>query len=93
MTEAQIATILAALKVDIGIKSTTAYDERLSQIIQSSYASIVREGATLNVDSLEDAQLVVMYAAWIWRRRDTGENMPRMLCYQLNNRIFSEKAQ
>lgn len=93
MTEAQIATILAALKVDIGIKSTTAYDERLSQIIQSSYASIVREGATLNVDSLEDAQLVVMYAAWIWRRRDTGENMPRMLRYQLNNRIFSEKAQ
>lgn len=93
MTEAQIATILAALKVDIGIKSTTAYDERLSQIIQSSYASIVREGATLNVDSLEDAQLVVMYAAWIWRRRDTGEGMPRMLRYQLNNRIFSEKAQ
>lgn len=92
MTEAQIATILAALKVDIGIKSTTAYDERLSQIIQSSYASIVREGATLNVDSLEDAQLVVMYAAWIWRRRDTGEGMPRMLRYQLNNRIFSEKA-
>lgn len=93
MTEAQIATILAALKVDIGIKSTTAYDERLSQIIQSSYASIVREGASLNVDSLEDAQLVVMYAAWIWRRRDTGEGMPRMLRYQLNNRIFSEKAQ
>lgn len=93
MTEAQIATILAALKVDIGIKSTTAYDERLSQIIQSSYASIVREGATLNVDSLEDAQLVVMYSAWIWRRRDTGEGMPRMLRYQLNNRIFSEKAQ
>lgn len=93
MTSEQIATILAALKVDLGIKSTTAYDDRLGQIIQSSYASIVREGATLNVDSLEDAQLVVMYAAWIWRRRDTGEGMPRMLRYQLNNRIFSEKAQ
>lgn len=93
MTESQIATILAALKVDLGIKSTTAYDERLSQIIQSSYASIVREGATLNVNNLEDAQLVVMYSAWIWRRRDTGEGMPRMLRYQLNNRIFSEKAQ
>ena len=54
---------------------------------------IVREGAaTLNVDTLEDAQLVVMYSAWIWRRRDTGEGMPRMLRYQLNNRVLGEKA-
>lgn len=54
---------------------------------------IVREGAaTLNVDTLDDAQLVVMYSAWIWRRRDTGEGMPRMLRYQLNNRVLGEKA-
>ena len=92
MTEAQITSILNSLKVDLIIKSTTAYDERLSQIIQSSYASIVREGATLDVSGLEDAQLVVMYAAWIWRRRDTGEGMPRMLRWALNNRILSEKA-
>lgn len=93
MTDAQIAVILAALKVDLGIKSTTAYDERLTQIIKSSYAMIVREGAsTLDASSLEDAQLIIMYAAWTWRRRDTGEGMPRMLRWQLNNRILSEKA-
>lgn len=92
MTDAQIAVILAALKVDLGIKSTTAYDERLTQIIKSSYAMIVREGATLDASDLEDAQLIVMYAAWVWRRRDTGEGMPRMLRWQLNNRILSEKA-
>lgn len=90
MTDAQITAMLAGLKVDLGIK-TTAYDERLTQIIQSSAASIEREGASLNYDSIEDAQLVIMYTAWIWRRRDTGEGMPRMLRYQLNNRVLGGK--
>ena len=93
MTDAQITSILKSLKVDLGILSTTAYDERLTEIIKSSYQMIVREGAkTLDVDTLEDAQLVVMYSAWTWRRRDNGEGMPRMLRWALNNRIMSEKA-
>lgn len=92
MTDAQIASILASLKVDLGILRTTAYDERLTEIIKASFQMIEREGATLNVSTLEDAQLVVMYSAWMWRRRDTGEGMPRMLRYALNNRVLSEKA-
>lgn len=93
MTNAQIASILKSLKIDIGILSTTAYDERLTEIIKSSYQMIVREGvSTLNADSLEDAQLIVMYSAWTWRRRDSGEGMPRMLRWALNNRVLSEKA-
>lgn len=92
MTDAQIASILASLKVDLGILRTTAYDERLTEIIQASYQMIEREGATLNVSTLDDAQLVVMYSAWMWRKRDTGEGMPRMLRYALNNRVLSEKA-
>lgn len=92
MTTAQITAILASLKVDLGI-TTTAYDSRLTEIVKSSAAAIEREGATLNYDSFEDAQIVIMYAAWLWRRRDTGEGMPRMLRWHLNNRILSEKAQ
>lgn len=92
MTDAQITSILKSLKVDLGILSTTAYDERLTEIIKSSYLMITREGATLDVSNLEDAQLVVMYSAWIWRRRDTGEGMPRMLRWQLNNRILGQNA-
>lgn len=93
MTDAQITSVLSSLKVDLGILRTTAYDERLTQIIKSSFDMIVREGvSTLNVDNLEDAQLVIMYSAWTWRRRDTGEGMPRMLRWALNNRIFGEKA-
>lgn len=93
MTDAQITSILKSLKVDIGMLSTTAYDERLTEIIKSSYQMIVREGAaTLDADVLEDAQLIVMYSAWTWRKRDSGEGMPRMLRWALNNRIMSEKA-
>lgn len=92
MTDAQIAAILASLKVDLGTMRTTAYDERLTEIIKSSYKMIVAEGASLDVSQIEDAQLVVMYAAWTWRRRDTGEGMPRMLRVALNDRVLGEKA-
>ncbi len=92
MTEAQITAILSSLKVDLGILRTTAYDSRLKEIINSSFQMIEREGATLDVSLLEDAQLVVMYSAWLWRKRDSGEGMPRMLRWALNNRILSEKA-
>ena len=82
--------LLDSLKVDLGIR-TTAYDERLDQYLQDAEASIQREGATLLLDSVDDCQLVIMYAAWLWRRRDNMEGMPRMLRYKLNNRIFAEK--
>lgn len=84
--------MLEMLKIDLGI-TTTAYDERLGQYLTSAQQMIEREGVTaLNLSTLEDMQLVVMYAAWLWRRRDSMEGMPRMLRWALNNRIFSEKA-
>lgn len=84
-------TILEMLKVDLGI-STNAYDERLSQYITSAKDYITREGITLDNDFISDMNLVVMYAAWLWRKRDTTEAMPRMLRWNLNNRLFYEKA-
>lgn len=84
-------TILEMLKVDLGI-STNAYDERLSQYITSAKDYITREGITLDNEKISDMNLVVMYAAWLWRKRDTTEAMPRMLRWNLNNRLFYEKA-
>lgn len=92
MTEEQLTTLLSMLKTDIGI-TATAYDDRLKQYIQNAYKNIKAEGAqTLNVEDIEDAQLVVMYSAWMWRRRDSGDGMPRMVRYALNNRVLGEKA-
>lgn len=42
--------------------------------------------------SVEDGHLIVMYAAYLFRKRATEEPMPRMLRWALNNRIFGEKA-
>lgn len=82
--------LLTMLKVDLGI-TTTAYDTRLTQYINSAKEMIGTEGVTLNTTDMEDAQLVVMYAGWLWRKRDNGDAMPRMLRWTLNNRLFSEK--
>lgn len=85
-----LADLLSAVKVDIGI-TTTAYDNRLTQYIKAAYRAISIEGITLDATDDLDKQLMVMYAAWLWRRRDSGEGMPRMIRYALNNRLFSQK--
>lgn len=79
-------TMLTMLKIDLGIKGT-AYDHRLTQYLQYSRGEVEGKGVTLDIDDIQDQQLVVMYAAWLWRRRDSGEGMPRMLRYTLNNRL------
>lgn len=86
--------LLAMLKTDIGFMSSgeTRIDTRLNQLLQVAEKEIIAEGVeTLDKTQIDDAQLIVMYAAWLWRKRDTMEGMPRMLRYALNNRVFSEK--
>ena len=82
-------TMLTALKVDLGI-TTTVYDDRLGQYLQTARAAIETEGINLT-ESVSDGNLVVMYAAHLWRKRDTQEGMPRMLRWMMNNRLFSQK--
>ena len=79
---------LTLLKVQLGIV-TEAYDEMLTALLEAAAREITREGITLTET---DYLLEILYAAWLWRRRDTGEGMPRMLRYALNNRLFSEKG-
>ena len=85
--------MLQMLKTDLGI-TTTAYDLRLQQYLSSAEEQIKTEGAT-TIDALDptDQQIIVMYAAWMWRRRDAMSAMPRMLRWMLNNRIMKEKMQ
>lgn len=85
-----MGVLLEMLKIDLGIMSSV-YDSRLTRYLESAVANIIREGASIDITKADDAQLAVMYAAWMWRRRDSGEGMPRMLRWALNNRIFSEK--
>jgi hypothetical protein len=81
--------LLSGLKIDLGIRAE-AYDGRLRDRLQEAQERLAAEGITLE-DTQADRDLVIMYAAWLWRRRDGMEGMPRMLRYALNNRIFAEK--
>ena len=87
------STMLAMLKTDLGISTSTAYNTRLEQLLTVAREEIIKKGAsTLDASDPLDMQLIVMYAAWLWRRRDNMDGMPRMLLWSLNNRVFSEKA-
>ena len=89
----QYGVMLSMLRTDLGIRSTTAYDVRLDQLLTAAQAAITKEGvSTLDTSDPLDQQLIVAYAGWLWRRRDDVAGMPRMLRWMLNNRIFSEKA-
>lgn len=84
-------TLLAMLKIDLGL-TVDAYDARLTQVLTSAKSAIMKAGATtLDVSDPLDAQLVVMYASWLWRGRDEMPAMPRSLQYALHNRVFGEK--
>ena len=86
-------TILTMLKANLQIMPVnTLQDEYLNSLITAAKQMITREGITL-ADTVEDGQLVVMYAAYLCRKRaDDAPVMPRMLRYALNNRLFSQKV-
>jgi len=78
---------LDLLSVDATRKS------QLEFLIDTAIELIAREGVTLTEPyTSEDANLIVMYASYLYRKRATDEAMPRMLRWALNNRIFGRKA-
>ena len=84
------STMLAMLKTDLGISAAqTAYNTRLEQLLTVADSEIKKMGVS-NLDASDpiDQQLMVMYAAWMWRKRDDMPGMPRMLRLALNNRVF-----
>lgn len=95
MTDADILTVLRS---DLG--ELYPSEQRLAYLTQAVNAAkefITREGISLT-DSVEDGQLVEMYAAYLVRKRASSEGdsvagaMPRMLRWALNNRLFAQKA-
>lgn len=81
-------------------ESQAAKDLELMQYVQTAEVYIEREGIVLE-DVVDDQMLVSMYAMWLYdKRKTTGskytsyyiQNMPRMLRYNLNNRLFSQKV-
>lgn len=88
MTDQELLTIL---KTDLQV-SSPALDPYLSQLVRAARDFITTEGITLT-GSYSDDMLVEMYAAYLYRRRrEENVQMPRMLRWALNNRLFSQKG-
>lgn len=88
MSDSELLTIL---KIDLQI-SSSALDDYLTGLIGAAKDYITTEGITLT-NNVGDAQLVVMYAAYLYRRRrEENVSMPRMLRWAMNNRLFSQKV-
>lgn len=82
--------MLALLKQDLQLLHTRQ-DEYLYTLLRVASSLIQKEGIALT-DSIEDAYLTTMYAAYLFRHRAESENkMPRMLRYALNVRLVSQK--
>lgn len=88
MTDADLLTMT---KSNLQIAGTT-WDEYLVRLIDVAKSAIATQGIVLDPDRIDDCNLVVMYASYLYRKRaDDNPVMPRMLRYELNNRLFAGK--
>ena len=88
MTNAERVTVL---KADLELL-TNAKDSYLHHLLQVAEVRIQKEGIKLT-DSVDDDDLRIMYAAYLYRKRAAEVNaMPRMLRYALNNRLMQQKG-
>lgn len=87
---ANISTALSLLKGDLGFFGTDIdedVDEYLNQKVESAKSELSTI-CRLNLDENDvwDADLIAMYAAWLYRKRDSGEGKPPMLQSAIRNR-------
>ncbi|MBQ8994519.1 MAG: hypothetical protein IJ091_11380 [Oscillospiraceae bacterium] len=93
------ADILVFVQSDLDMKVIdSARTAQLNHLIDSAVSYIEREGVAFTVTdgtynfTAEEADVVEMYACYLFRKRKTDEGMPRMLRWSLNNLLFSQKA-
>lgn len=68
-------------------------ENELMIYIETSIRFIEEEGIELDLDLVSDCTLITMYASWLYDKRKDGVSiMPRMLRYNLNNRLFGQKV-
>ena len=84
-------TMLKLLKIDLQITSDKI-DDLLVSILDGAETTLEGTGIRLE-GTVEDDNLIRMYAAYLYRRRKDGDSgMPRMLRLAINNRLFGQRG-
>lgn len=74
------------LKVDLGfMEPDAATSKYMEHLLDVARRELDAKGIDLIETDADDLTLVVMYAAWLYRRRDGSGAMPDMLRYSINN--------
>ena len=83
------STKLDMLKADLGFFDSSlpaVLGSYLEQLIATAEDHLRQDGIELDDASVSDSQLCAAYAAWLYRKRATGEGKPPMLQRMIRNR-------
>lgn len=85
-------TEYAMLKADLGFyaEPPAAVGAYMQQLLDVALRRLKTDGVAVDQTDPEDEALVVMYAAWLYRKRDAGGAMPPMLRLALHDRKVRE---
>ena len=61
-------------------------------LLGAAQERITSYGITLDYGNMSDVQLVIQYASYLYRLRNSSEGMPRSLQYALHSRLVNEKG-
>ena len=84
-------TVLALLKIDLGITHTLR-DEFFTSLLQASQKEIEGKGIALILEDVEDQMLLSDYAAWKYRKRQEDVGMSQNLINRIRNRIVKARS-
>ena len=87
--------LLVMLQAELNMHSLPAgRGEQLQQLINAAETRIRQTGITPDPENAGDCQLIVDYAAWMWKRRaqTATAQMPPYLSLDIRNRLVAEKG-
>ena len=74
------------LKADLGLYTVSeSVDNLVSHKLEAAAAKLEHHGIIINMEDGDDLDLLVMYAAWLYRKRAGSDPMPPMLRRAIND--------
>ena len=84
---------LALLKADLGFYTVSGpVSDLLESKLKAAEKAIAKMGITIDMEDGDDLNLLVMHAAWLYRKRAGRDPMPPMLRQAINDHKVDHKV-